>query len=130
MESYTGRAFSVVFIDRDHRRTGLGEGGGGGKKAKDKNIRCNCKRAMMDTFFNVLLLWFIGCLTSQQHANVSQGRICSGSCKCCHTETEVADQTFCLTQSQYADTGPSSPSTDTITPGRVTTGVPMLKSLV
>ena len=34
---------------------------------------------------------------------------------CCHTETEAADQTFHLTQSQYTDTGPTSPSTDLIT---------------
>ena len=30
---------------------------------------------------------------------------------------EVADQTFSLTQSQYTDTGPTSPSADPITPG-------------
>ena len=36
---------------------------------------------------------------------------------CCHTEIEVADQTFYLTRSQYTDTGPTSPSTDPITPG-------------
>ena len=60
---------------------------------------------------------FLGCLTSQQHASVSQERICSDSCTCCHTEIEVADQTFHLTQSQYTDTGPTSPSTDQITPG-------------
>ena len=36
---------------------------------------------------------------------------------CCHTEIEVADQTFHLTQSQYTDTGPTSPSSDPITPG-------------
>ena len=35
----------------------------------------------------------------------------------CHTEIEVADQTFYLTQSQYTDTGPTSPSADPITPG-------------
>ena len=35
----------------------------------------------------------------------------------CHTEIEVADQTFHLTQSQYTDTGPTSPSTDPISPG-------------
>ena len=34
-----------------------------------------------------------------------------------YTEVEVADQTFHLTQSQYTDTGPTSPSTDPITPG-------------
>ena len=33
------------------------------------------------------------------------------------TEIEVADQTFHLTQSQYTDTGPTSPSADPITPG-------------
>ena len=62
-------------------------------------------------------LLFVGCLTSQQHAIVSQGRICSDNCTCCHTDIEVADQTFHLIQSQYTDTGPTSPSTDPITPG-------------
>ena len=60
---------------------------------------------------------FAGCLTSQQQASVSQGRICSDNFTCCHTETEVADQTFYLTQSQYTDTGPTSPNADPITPG-------------
>ena len=55
-------------------------------------------------------------LWSQQHASVSQGRICSDNFTCCHTEIQVADQTFLLTQSQYTDTGPTSP-TDPITPG-------------
>ena len=36
---------------------------------------------------------------------------------CCHTEIEVADPTFYLTQSQYTDTGPTSPSADPITSG-------------
>ena len=57
-----------------------------------------------------------GCLKSQQHAGVSQGRICSDDFTCCHTEIEVADQTFYLTQSQYTDTGQTSPSADPITP--------------
>ena len=60
---------------------------------------------------------FTGCLTSQQHASVPQGRICSDNFTCCHTEIEVADQTFHLIQSQYTDTTPTSPSTDPITPG-------------
>ena len=59
----------------------------------------------------------VGCLTSQQQASVSQGRICSDNYTCCHTEIEVANQTFYLTQSQYTDTGPISPSADPITPG-------------
>ena len=41
----------------------------------------------------------VGCLTSQQHASVSQGRICSDNFTCYHTEIKVADQTFHLTQS-------------------------------
>ena len=36
---------------------------------------------------------------------------------CCHTEIEVADPAFYLTQSQYTDTGPTSPSADPRTPG-------------
>ena len=60
---------------------------------------------------------FVGCLTSQQHASVSQAQICSDNFTCCHTEMEVADQTFHLTQSQYTDTRPTSPSTDPVTPG-------------
>ena len=59
----------------------------------------------------------VGCLTSQQQASVSQGRICSDNCTCCHTEIEVADQTFYLTQSQYTDTGQTSHSADPRTPG-------------
>ena len=58
----------------------------------------------------------VGCITSQQQASVSQGRICSDNLTCCHTEIEVADPTFYLTQSQYTDTGPTSPSADPITP--------------
>ena len=42
---------------------------------------------------------------------------CSDNLTCCHTEAEVADQTFYLTQSQYTDTGSTSPSADPITPG-------------
>ena len=49
--------------------------------------------------------------------SVSQGRICSENGTCCHTEMQVADQTFYLAQSQYTDTGPSCPSADPITLG-------------
>ena len=69
----------------------------------------------LSSFGFVCLL--VGCLTSQQHASVSQGRICTDNFTCCHTEIEVADQTSYLTQSQYTDTGPTSPSTDPVTPG-------------
>ena len=57
--------------------------------------------------------WLLACLkSSQQH-----GQICSDKFTCCHTEIAVADQTFFLTQSQYTDTGPTSPSADPATPG-------------
>ena len=55
-----------------------------------------------------------GLFTSQQHGSVSQGRFCSDKFTCCHTEIEVADQTFYLTQSQNTDTGSTSPSADPI----------------
>ena len=71
--------------------------------------------ASFKSFLTVCLL--VGCLTSQQQASVSQGRICSDNFTCCRTEIEVADSTFYLTQSQYTDTGPTSPSADPITPG-------------
>ena len=69
------------------------------------------------SFVDRVVCLLVGCLTSQQHASVSQGRICSDNFTCCHTEIKVADQTFYLTQSQYTDTRPTSPSTDPITPG-------------
>ena len=49
---------------------------------------------------------------------------------CRHTEIEIADQTFHLRQSQYTDTGRTSPSTNPITPGAwwIATGVPFFKS--
>ena len=64
-----------------------------------------------------IVCWLVACLTSKQQASASQGRICSDNFMCCHTEIEVADQTFYLTHSEYTDTGPTSPSADPITPG-------------
>ena len=96
------------------RRTSYhyGQRGGIGPKAISSDTS---SQPAMTTALNFVLL--VGCLTSQQHASVSQGRICSDSFTCCHTEIEVADQNYHLTQSQYTDTGPTSPSTDPITPG-------------
>ena len=61
-------------------------GGGGGMKGSRKTV-----------------CLLVGCLTSQQHSSVTQEQICSDKFTCCHTVTEVADQTFYLTQSQYTD---------------------------
>ena len=66
---------------------------------------------------SLFVCWLVGCLTSQQQTSVSQGWICPDNFTCCHTETEVADPTFYLTQSQYTDTGPTSPGADPISPG-------------
>ena len=79
-------------------------------------IFCTCTCSAQLSMFDTVCL-FVGCLTSQQQASVSLGRICSDNFTCCHTEIDVTDQTFYLTQSQYTDTGPTSPSADPITPG-------------
>ena len=94
---------------------------------KKKNVQLNiavflAMHAALSPMLSVVAVlvtrvFFVGCLTSQQHVSVSQGRICSDNLTCCHTDIEVADQTFHLTQSQYTDTRPTSPSTDPITPG-------------
>ena len=76
---------------------------------------CKCV-AMVPTILRSVCL-FVGCLTSQQQASVSHGRICEDNCTCCHTEIEVVDQTFYLTRSQYTDSGPTSSSADPTTPG-------------
>ena len=65
----------------------------------------------------MMVMLFVGCLTFQQHVSVSQGRICTDNFTCCHTELEVADQTFHLTESQCSDTGHTSPSADQFIPG-------------
>ena len=59
--------------------------------------------------------WDVKQPTNKQ--KVSQGRMCSDIFTCCHSETEVADQTFYLAHSQYTDTGPTSPSADPIQSG-------------
>ena len=75
----------------------------------------------------------VGCWTSQQHASVSQGSVCSDSCTCCHTEAVVADQTFYFISSHSILT-PGQPipalTLQRQAPGRVATLVPIFKSLV
>ena len=44
-------------------------------------------------------------------------RFCTDNFTSCHTEIEVADPTFYLTQSQYTDPGSTSPIADPMTPG-------------
>ena len=92
--------------------SGGGGGGGGGYTETELTAKVG-----HDNRPESLFVLLVDCLTSQQQASVSQGRICSDNFTCCHTEIEVADPTFYLTQSQYTDTGPTSPSADPITPG-------------
>ena len=62
-------------------------------------------------------------------ASVPQRQNSSDHCTYYHTETEAADQTCYLKQSQYRPTD-SSPTTPSTVPDRVTTGVPIFKSLI
>ena len=86
-------------------------------------LRCGLSRTKCQlsfygllSFSLALLLLLADRLTSQQHASVPQGRICSDIRAFCHTEIEVADQMFSFTQSQCTDTGPTSLSADLTTP--------------
>ena len=93
-----------------------------GREGREARPPCCWKTLRGRTPCQPINLWhrwglFIGCLTSHQHGSVSQGRICSDKFTCCHTEIEVVDQTFYLTQSQYTYTGSTSPSADPISPG-------------
>ena len=87
------------------------------KETKKETYKQGISQSNKQSDNQPMLVLFVGCLSSQQHASVSQGRICTDNLTCCHTEIEAADQTFHLTQSQYTDTGPTSPSADPITPG-------------
>ena len=73
------------------------ERGGGGERERREGGR------EREREFVCLL---VACLTSQQQASVSQGRICLDNFTCCHTEIEVADQRS------------TSPSHSILTPGR------------
>ena len=66
---------------------------------------------------SLFVYWLVGSLTSKQQTSVSQEQICKDNCMCSHTEIEIADQTFHLTQSQYTDTRSACPSSDLSTPG-------------
>ena len=61
--------------------------------------------------------WSLNVPATHTSYSVSQGRICLENVTCCHTEIEVADQTFYFIQLQYTETGSTSPSADLISPG-------------
>ena len=114
---------------------------------RDSNFRCTPQHWTMIIFTPITYIhraqqpspyhrkrlssFFVGCLTSKQHASVSQGQICSDNFTCWHTEIEVADQTFHLTKSPLT-LGQPVPALTLLrqAPGRVATGVLIFKSLV
>ena len=104
--------FPSKLRDRVERRKGGREEGG--REGRERGMagrhldRVHTTVLSNQQTSNVCLL--VGCLTSQQHASVSQGRICSDNFTCCHTEIDVGDQTFHLNQSQYTDTGQPVPA--------------------
>ena len=69
----------------------------------------------------------VGGVTGQK-SPVSQGRICSDICTCCHTEIKVADHTFSPSHSLLTPGQPAPALTSRRqTPGRVATGSPILQ---
>ena len=95
------------------------------KEETVKNLNCTFECHFYYPYYTITIISFfrhdsislVDCSAPQQQTSVSQGRISSDDCTCCQTEIEVQDQTFYLTQSQYTDTRPTSPSADPITPG-------------
>ena len=64
----------------------------------------------------VLFCWLVASRYSNMRVYLRDGSA-QTIFTCCHIEIELADPKFYLTQSQYTDTGPTSPSADPITPG-------------
>ena len=73
-------------------KASLGVGRGEG----ESQVRFDLK-GCANVVIRVVHSWF------QQNASAGRARV---RCTCCHTEIEVANQTRCLYQSQYNDTGP------------------------
>ena len=80
---------------------------------KDHSCRDTDSTSLQQTVESRLL--FCGCLTSQQIAECLSGT-CLDNCTCCHIKTEAADLICYLTQIQYRDHWPASPSANPITP--------------
>ena len=82
---------------------------------------------------SLALLLLVGCLTSQQHASVSQGRICTDKFTWCHTWDRSCRSNFpshpVTVYWHRADQSQCWPI-NAQAPGRVATGVPVFKSLV
>ena len=126
--TFTTSGVACYGADRDGG--GRGAGGGGelpwyrrlncvlGSQSEQTVTRRSLRTA---SFYGCCCRWLVACLTSQQHASVSQGRVCSDHCTCCRAEREIADPTCYLTQSQNTDTGLISPIADPTLPVGVAT---------
>ena len=81
---------------------------------------------------SVLVSLLAGCLMSQKHAGVSQGRICEDNCTCCHTEIKLQIKLSVSPNHSILTPGRPVPALTLKrqAPGRVATGVPIFKSLV
>ena len=76
---------------------------------------------------------FVACLTSQQHASVSQGPTCSHKYMCCHSEIyKLQIKLSNLSSDSMLTPGRPVPALNLVcqAPGIVGTGVPIFKSLV
>ena len=92
----------------------LTHAGGGGSQSSWRNPMTTFSRKSHRLRHEVCCYWLVAYRLSNMLVCVWGGSA-RGNWTCCHTETEVADQTCCLTHSQYTDTGPTSPSADAIT---------------
>ena len=70
-----------------------------------------------DNKLDLLLLLFVGCLTSQQHDGVNLRDRSAQTIVRAAKLRQKLQQTLYLTESQYTDTRPTSPSADSVTPG-------------
>ena len=95
-----GRRCTALQQGTREKERGVGVGGGGGRERERERER-------------EIVCWLLNvpetcsCISGMDVLNFT----------CCHTEIEVADETFYLTQSQYTDTRLTSPSADPIMPG-------------
>ena len=79
-------------------------GGGGGGSAV----------CLESTAWQRIFCWSVAYRPSNVLGYLKDG---SAYCTYCHTKVELAGQTYYFIQSQYIDTGPTSPSSDPVTPG-------------
>ena len=62
--------------------------------------------------------------------SVLKGRVGLDNGMCCHTETDVADPTCYPTRVRHIERGQTTPSTDPITSGNVTSSSPAFLSYI